>query len=59
MANQMFLNYVSFVKNSKFDLCNEYYISSCIECGSCAYVCPSAIPIVAYIKTGKSILTGK
>ncbi len=57
--NLMPLNYVNFVKNSKFDMCREYHISSCIECGSCAYVCPSAIPIVAYIKTGKSILTGK
>ncbi|GAI16161.1 unnamed protein product, partial [marine sediment metagenome] len=38
------------------EVCREYYIENCIECGSCAYVCPANIPIVGYIKTCKSTI---
>jgi electron transport complex protein RnfC len=27
---------------------------ACIECGSCAYVCPAAIPLVQHIRLAKS-----
>jgi len=57
--NLMPLMYASFVKNNKYDACREYYIESCIECGSCAFVCPAYIPLLGYIKTGKSVLARK
>ena len=32
---------------------NDYYLSACIECGCCSFVCPANIEITGYIKTGK------
>jgi len=29
----------------------------CVECGCCQYFCPAAIPLVHWIKLGKSIIT--
>ena len=57
--NLMPLMYASYVKNNKYEDCRQYYIDSCIECGSCAYVCPASIPLLGYIKTGKSVLARK
>jgi electron transport complex protein RnfC len=57
--NLMPLMYASYVKNNRYDACREYYIESCIECGSCAFVCPASIPLLGYIKTGKSVLARK
>ncbi len=54
--NLMPLVYVRYVKRGSIESCRQYYIENCIECGSCAYVCPAGIPIVGYIKTGKSML---
>lgn len=31
-------------------------ISNCFECGCCAYVCPSKIPLVQWIRVGKDLL---
>lgn len=31
----------------------RYGISDCIECGSCSYVCPSARPLLDFIRYGK------
>lgn len=31
-------------------------LDACIDCGACAYVCPSHIPLVAYFKHGKAAL---
>ena len=31
-------------------------IMTCIECGSCSYVCPSHRPLLDYIRFGKSIV---
>ncbi len=42
------------VGNKKFEMAKEYGVLDCIECGCCAYVCPSAIPLVHYFKYGKS-----
>ncbi|MFZ9011792.1 MAG: 4Fe-4S dicluster domain-containing protein, partial [Anaerohalosphaeraceae bacterium] len=41
------------VKYNKLDLAQDYYLSACIECGCCSYVCPANIEITGYIKTGK------
>ncbi len=31
-----------------FGKAQEYHLFDCIECGCCAYVCPSRIPLVDY-----------
>ena len=31
-------------------------IMTCIECGSCSYVCPSHRPLLDYIRFGKNIV---
>jgi electron transport complex protein RnfC len=32
----------------------DYHLFDCIECGCCAYVCPSRIPLVQYYRYAKS-----
>ena len=39
------------------DMAADNDIFSCIECGCCAYVCPVNIPLVQWIKVGKSRLS--
>ena len=34
----------------------RYHVMDCVECGCCTYSCPSAIPIVQLIRTGKDHL---
>jgi electron transport complex protein RnfC len=36
-----------------YDLAESYNAVDCFECGCCAYVCPSKIPLVEMIKKGK------
>lgn len=46
-------------KHSKvddFDHAQEYGLRDCILCGSCAYVCPSHIPLVQYFEYAKGEL---
>ncbi|MGA1824681.1 MAG: electron transport complex subunit RsxC [bacterium] len=43
-------------EKGKFEELEEYVIMSCMECGSCTYVCPSKRPLVQFIKYGKSEL---
>jgi electron transport complex protein RnfC len=42
------------VKAEKWEDLERYHIKDCIECGACSYVCPSNIPLVQYIKLGKT-----
>ena len=42
-----------FVKNEMYDEAEKYNVLDCIECGSCAFVCPSNINLVHWIKFGK------
>ncbi len=44
---------VRLVKGGRWDSLEEQNINECIECGCCAYVCPSKIPLVHFIKLGK------
>ena len=44
------------VKNSLFDVAEDYFITACTECGCCSYVCPAKIELTGYIKTGKIYL---
>lgn len=48
---------LALVRNEKFEACSDYNIMSCDECGCCAYVCPSKIPLVQVIKRGKGALS--
>lgn len=45
-----------FIEKEKFALAEEYGIFDCMECGVCAYVCPSKIDHVHYMKVGKAHL---
>lgn len=38
----------------RFDDAKDEGILNCIECGSCQYVCPSARPLLDFIRMGKS-----
>jgi electron transport complex protein RnfC len=42
-------------KRRRFEECLNYFITSCDECGCCAYVCPSKIQLVQFIKRGKAV----
>ena len=37
-----------------FDKAEQYHLFDCIECGCCAYVCPSHIPLVDYYRFAKA-----
>ncbi|MFW6449758.1 MAG: electron transport complex subunit RsxC [Nanoarchaeota archaeon] len=43
----------AFAQKEKFREADNIYAMDCIECGCCSYVCPSAIPLVQYIKLAK------
>jgi len=34
-------------------MAGTYYLSNCFECGACAFVCPSHIPLVQYFRAAK------
>jgi len=44
------------IKNDQFEHAKEYGLLDCMECGACTYVCPAHIPIVQYMKYGKTQL---
>ncbi len=37
----------------RYDELDKYNVQSCIECGSCSYICPSDRPLLDYIRIGK------
>lgn len=41
-------------RHRRFDLAKQNHILSCMECGCCAYSCPAGIPLVQWIRAGKS-----
>jgi Na+-translocating ferredoxin:NAD+ oxidoreductase subunit C len=43
----------------KLDAAQEYGLRDCILCGSCAYVCPSHIPLVQYFEYAKGELADR
>ncbi|OIO54237.1 MAG: electron transport complex subunit RsxC [Alphaproteobacteria bacterium CG_4_10_14_0_2_um_filter_63_37] len=43
-----------FAKTDQFERSQEYDLFDCIECGCCAFVCPSRIPLVHYFRYAKS-----
>jgi len=44
------------VKVRDLDTAAEYDLQACCECGCCAYVCPSQIPLLQYLRSGKTML---
>jgi len=47
---------VKLVRAAKWDEVKKAGIMNCMECGCCAYVCPSKIPLVQWIRYGKFML---
>jgi electron transport complex protein RnfC len=41
------------VEDKRYDDAAKLYIMDCIECGSCAYICPSRRPLVQLFKSAK------
>jgi electron transport complex protein RnfC len=44
------------IKARDLDMAQEYDLMVCIECGCCSYVCPSHIPLVQYLRSGKAMV---
>ena len=42
-----------FVNNDLIERSEEIGIMDCIECGACAYICPSKRPLLRWLKQGK------
>jgi electron transport complex protein RnfC len=40
-------------------MADEYNLMDCFECGTCAYVCPSHIPLVQRFRISKAIVREK
>jgi electron transport complex protein RnfC len=36
-------------------MAKDYFLDQCFECGCCAYVCPSNIPLTQYFRIAKAI----
>jgi len=47
------------VENKRLEDAEEWGLMDCIECGTCDYGCPANIPLVHWIKLGKSELLKK
>ncbi len=45
---------VTLAKNERFEDAKDWGLMDCIECGTCSYVCPANIPLVHWIRFGKS-----
>ena len=43
-------------KFREFDLARNLGLEACVECGCCGYICPSRIPLVQYMRSGKAAL---
>ncbi|MEE9541896.1 MAG: 4Fe-4S dicluster domain-containing protein, partial [Candidatus Bipolaricaulota bacterium] len=50
------LMFVNCDKKREYEALPDYHIANCVECGACAYSCPANIPLVSYIKNGKTEL---
>jgi len=43
----------------ELNLARNYNIMACFECGSCAHICPAGLPLVQYIRMGKSLIAAE
>ncbi len=44
-------------ENKKWEMVESEHVLDCMECGSCSYICPSARPLLDYIRLGKSTVS--
>jgi len=44
----------SVIEAERFDLAAENHVMDCLECGSCAYVCPAHRPLVQHMRRAKA-----
>jgi electron transport complex protein RnfC len=44
------------LQSGNIDEMNQTHLMDCIECGSCAYICPASVPLVLGFRSGKQIL---
>ena len=61
-ACQMHLmpNYIAmFAEKGQYDLCQEYSVMSCVECGACSYICPGNVPITQFNRAAKAKINEK
>jgi electron transport complex protein RnfC len=40
-----------------WELLEDEHVMDCIECGSCSYICPANVPLLDYIRLGKSTVS--
>jgi electron transport complex protein RnfC len=45
---------MKYVKYEFLSDAEDWGILDCVECGSCQYICPAAIPLVHWIRLGKN-----
>ncbi len=44
-------------KNEEYEkMAEDFHLMDCFECGACAYVCPSHIPLVQYFRMAKKMV---
>ncbi len=43
-------------KLAKFDMAEKEKVMDCIECGSCQFTCPASIPLLDYLRLGKTMV---
>lgn len=48
-----------YIENERFDLAEQWNVMDCIECGCCAYVCPTSRPLVQHFKRAKTEITAR
>lgn len=49
-------NIQKYAKLKDAEKINSAGVMVCMECGSCSYACPSGIPLVQYMRLGKTVL---
>ena len=48
-------NYIAaFARRGDYDRAEEFGARSCVECGTCAYICPGSVPIVQFVRMTKA-----
>ena len=47
------------LKANDYDAAVKFGLKDCIECGSCAYVCPAHVRLVHRFKLGKSVVKAR
>ncbi|MCF7853440.1 MAG: electron transport complex subunit RsxC [Candidatus Pacebacteria bacterium] len=47
------------IENERFDLAEAWHAMDCIECGCCAYMCPTYRPLVHHLKRAKAEIVAR